>query len=69
MHQSMGTAWGSQMKEGPLLNTTAPRHPTDSRNLIQLPPDPATPEISTCEGDSENVEDPGLDEADDGQEG
>ena len=57
------------MKEGPLLNTTAPRHPTDSRNLIQLPPDPATPEISTCEGDSENVEDPGLDEADDGQEG
>ena len=57
------------MKESPLLNTTAPRYPTDSKNLIQLPPNPAAPEISTIDGDGGNVENPGLDEADGGKEG
>ena len=55
---------------GPLLSITTPRHPTDSHNLIQLPPNPVAPEILTYEdSDDDDVEDPGLDDMDGGQEG
>ena len=42
--------------------------PLTTRTQVQLPPNPTTPGNLTCKGDGDDDEDPGLDDADEGEE-
>ena len=63
---------GQAMDEGILSLTQLLGYHTDSQSLIQLPPNPISPEILTCtrmSDDDGDDEDLGADDAVDGQGG